>query len=127
MAIEITFDEIDQKSQDEYADITVPLGDGKTATLVHLLRMTDEKQDEFSAFFKDSKKAIDKAKDSEESDEADEAGDIKSGVEQARDLLRIIVATDEEADALFALLGTDMTRYNALVAIYMDKVNPGEA
>lgn len=124
MAIELNLDTIDQLAQDDYADIVVPLGGGKATTLVHVLRLEDEKRDELDAFFKSIK-----SPDDESEDDSDEAAAEKGNksLEQAQELLRIVAKSDEEADDLFAALGKDMTKYQATVNFYMEKAQPGEA
>ena len=129
MAIELNLDTIDQLAQDDYADIVVPLGGGKATTLVHVLRLEDEKRDELDAFFKSIKSPDDESEGDEPEDDSDEAVDEKGNksLEQAQELLRIVAKSDEEADALFAALGKDMTKYQATVNFYMEKAQPGEA
>lgn len=131
MAIELNLDTIDQLAQDDYADIVIPLAGGETATLVHVLRLEDEKRDELNAFFKDIKPEKNaegaEAEASEDADEDADEEDAKGALEQAQDLLRIVAKSGDEADALFAALGRDMTKYQAVVTFYMEKAQPGEA
>lgn len=125
MAIELSLDTVDQLAQEDYADIVIPLPSGGAATLVHPLRMEDEQRDKLTDYFKDLQEAAEAAeKDgAEEADEAEESD--ADMIEQAQDLLRIIVAGDP--DDLFAALGRDATKYQTVVKFYFETVKPGEA
>lgn len=123
MAIELSLDAVDQLAQEDYADIAIPLPSGEAVTLVHPLRMEDEQRDKLTGYFKELQEAAEAEESGAEAGEAE--GSDADMIEQAQELLRIIVA--ENADDLFAALGRDATKYQTVVKFYFETVQPGEA
>lgn len=123
MAIELNLDTVDQLAQDNYSDIVIPLPGGTAATLLHPLRLSDEKRDELQDYFKDIRP--EEAEEVEGEDAEETEAEKVDMLEQLQGLLRIIASGD--ADELFAAVGTDLTKYQAIVTFYFETVNPGEA
>lgn len=126
MAKELSLDTITEIAQEDYADIVIPLLDGQAVTLLHPMRLSDEKRDELVAFFEveasDGEEPAEKAKPEDGSDE-----EPKSALEHMQGLLRIVSATEPEAELLFEALAGDLTKHQAVVKFYMESANPGEA
>ena len=120
MAIELSLDTVDQLAQADYADVAIPLPTGQVITLIHPLRMEDEQRKELAAYFKVLGETAEAAEKGETDAEEDE-----DPIEQMQDLLRLVVAGN--ADDLFAAVGRDATKYQAITKFYFETVQPGEA
>lgn len=109
MSKTFTLDDIRTAAEKNYGSLIIELGDGHKVELRNVMRLSDAERDEFMAL-----------SDREDDDDVNVREALAS-------MLRIVAATEGQANKLEEAFGEDLTLYAQTVELYKDATQAGEA
>lgn len=137
MGLEITIEQIEERTDEKYGPVTIPLGEAGTAKLLHIIQMPKPKREQFSQKTNELNKmqaAASKAQEAakaaaaagEEPPEFDQEGMQERMNTLIGELITILCVDPHTAQVLLERMPKFANRMT-LFQVYMENAQPGEA